>query len=281
MAGVGSDGLYPRLSGKTGQPVGLNVTFRRNGIAEDPWALRRIDIYKQSVRDDNLCAQILFGAPNLTGYPSPAISNGPGDYVVEFQVPANFEEGIYFDVWRFIGSEPDCADLQIDPEVVPANPYQISTDCTIDLDDENLWISQCNKFWVFKDCWYLDDGLLTPRFAFEPLDKRFRKGEVRNLEVGIMPLPLYDWDRARFGAMVPQICPYVTIETENCEILEGLEKAPCKIGLRQGSYRTNPYVVQCPLDTSAFLKGSYRYRITLELPNGESRISEPFRFQII
>ena len=81
--------------------------------------------------------------------------------------------------------------------------------------------------------------------------------------------------------MVPQICPFITVETEEGEILEGLEKAPCKIGLRQGTYRTNPYVVQCPLDTGAFLKGQYRYRITLELPNGESRISEPFRLHII
>jgi hypothetical protein len=264
MAGTVPGGLRPRLSASTGQPVGLNVTFRRNGVPEDPYALRRIDIYKQSVKDENLVAQILFGLPGSAGYPAPALVDPtmPGVFVVEFQVPDTFGEGIYFDVWRFIGSEPE----------------NLSG---FDFDDENLWFSQCNKFWVFQDCWFLDDGLMTPRFAFEPLDKRFRKGEIRNLEVGIMPLPLYDWDRARFGAVIPQICPFITIETEEGEILEGLEKAPCKMGLRQGTYRTNPYVVQCPLDTSAFLKGQYRYRVTLELPNGESRISEPFRFHII
>lgn len=257
-----SDGVYPRISGKTGQLVGLNVTFRRNGVAADPYALRRIDIYHQSVSDDNLVAQILFGLPGSTGYPAPATSDAVGSYVVEYLVPDTFEEGVYFDVWKFIGSEPD----------------ELSS---FDFDDENLWISQCNKFWVSKDCWYLDDGLLTPRIGFEPLDKRFRKGETRNLEVGLMPLPLYDWDRSRFSSMIPQICPFITIETEEGEILAGLEKAPCKIGIRQGTYRTNPYVVQCPLDTSAFLKGQYRYRIILELPNGETRISEPFRFKII
>lgn len=260
----GSDGLYPRMSAVTGQSVGLNTVFSRNGVPQDPFAIRRIDIYRQAVNDDNLVAQILFPTPDATGYPAPAIVDPlkPGAFTVEFAVPEDFDAGVYFDVWRFVGSTP--ASL---------------TD--FDYNDENLWISQCNKFWVFEDGWYLDDGLLTARFGFEPLDKRFRKGEIRNLEVGIMPLPLYDWDRGRFSAMIPQICPFITIETEEGEILQGLEKAPCKIGLRQGTYRTNPYVVQCPLDTNAFLKGQYRYRIILELPNGESRISEPFRFQIL
>jgi len=256
------DGLFPRISARTDNPVGLNVTIRRNGIATDPFALRRIDVYFQSVKDDNLVAQIVFGLPGSTGYPSPAIVSDIGQFVVEFQVPKTFKEGIYFDVWRFVGTEPDSLS-------------------GFDFDDESLWISQCNKFFVFADGWYLDDGLITPRFAFEPLDSRFRKGEVRNLEVGIMPLPLYDFDHARVGPLMPQICPFITVETEEGEVLTGLEKAPCKMGLRQGTYRANPYVVQCLLDTSLFLKGTYVYRITLELPNGETRISEPLRFTIL
>jgi hypothetical protein len=264
MSTAGQNGLYPRISAKTGQPVGLNVMFRQGGMPKDPFALRRIDIYYQSVKEENLVAQIPFAEPSMTGYPAPAVSdpNIEGSFVVEFQVPNTFSEGIYFDVWRFVGSTP-----------TSLSDYNF--------DDESLWISQCNKFWVFQDCWFLDDGLITPRFAFEPLDSRFRKGEVRNLEVSIMPLPLYDFDQNRIIPMIPQICPFITISTEEGEILEGLEKAPCQIGLRQGSYRTNPYVVQCPLDTNAFLKGQYRYRIILELPNGESRISEPFRFYIL
>lgn len=253
-----------RLTAKTGFPVGLNVVFRRNGVAMDPYAIRRVDIYEKSVTDDNLVAQVLFPTPDTTGYPEPAtsITGSPGAYVLEYDIPNTFNAGIHFDVWRFIGSEPDSL-----------------TD--YDFDDETLWISQCNKFWVSEDCWFLDDGLMTARFAFEPLDSRFRKGEIRNLEVGIMPLPLYDWDRNRFGSMIPQINSFITVETEECEVLEGLDKVPCTIGLRQGTYRTNPYVVQCQLDTSGFLKGQYRYRITLELPNGESRISENFRLYII
>jgi hypothetical protein len=280
MAEIGSDGIATRLTAKTGLPVGLNVTFRRNGVAQDPWAIRRVDIYKSSVKEDNLVAQILIPAPNATGYPSPIVLDpaNPGSYILEFQVPDTLDAGVYFDVWRFIGSEPTC---DVQDEEPLSLPYQVSSDCVVDLNNEERWISQCNKFWVSEDCWFLDDGLLTARFAFEPLDSRFRKGEIRNLEVGIMPLPLYDWDRNRFGQMIPQICPFITVETEECEIIEGLEKAPCRIGLRQGTYRTNPYVVQCPLDTSGFLKGQYRYRILLELPNGETRVSENFRFQIV
>lgn len=264
MSTVGQDGLFPRISAHTGQSVGLNVTFSRNGVASDPFALRRVDIYHQSVKDDNLVAQIAFNTPDVTGYPAPAIPDParPGVFTTVFQIPDTFKEGIYFDVWRFIGSTPE----------------NLSD---FDFDNEDFWLSQCNKFWVFQDGWFLDDGLITPRFAFEPLDKRFRKGEVRNLEVGLMPLPLYDWDQTRIGPMIPQICPFIEISTEEGEILEGLEKFPCRIGLRQGTYRTNPYVVQCPLATLGFLKGSYRYRIILELPNSESRISEPLRFEII
>lgn len=262
MASAGSDGIFSRISARTGQPVGLNATVTRNGVPQNPHALRRIDIYYQAVKDENLVAQILFGLPDSTGYPSPATISEPGQFNVEFLVPEDFNEGVYFDVWRFVGDEP-------------TNPT------TFDYDDESLWISQCNKFWVFADCWYLDDGLITPRIGFEPIDRDFTKGTVANLEVGLMPLPLYDYDQTRLGPIIPQICPFITIETDEGEVLQGLERHPCKIGLRQGSYRSNPFVVQCPLDTSAFLKGIYVYKITLVLPNGETRISPPFRFRII
>lgn len=264
MAGTGPiDGVFPRISARSNNIVGLNVIFNKNGVAQDPYALRRIDIYRQAVKDDNLVAQILFNTPDATGYPAPAIADAaqPGGFTTEFFVPQEFTEGVYFDVWKFVGNEPD----------------NISA---FDFDDESLWFCQCNKFWVFCDGWFLDDGLITPRFAFEPLDSRFRKGERRTLEVGLMPLPLYDWDQSKIGPLMPQLCPFITVETMEGEILVGLEKAPCKIGIRQGTYRSNPFVVQCPLDTSGFLKGMYRYRITIELPNGESRISSSLTFTI-
>lgn len=261
MAIPGSDGLYPRISARTGQPVGLNVTISRNGVPTTPYALRRIDIYYQSVTEENLVSQIIFGDPDSTDYPLPATISGDGLITVEFQVPTTFQEGIYFDVWRFIGSESTASDF--------------------DLDDEDEWISQCNQFWVFPDGWYLDDGLITPRFGFEPLNNRFTKGSITNLEISLMPLPLYDYDQSRINPIIPQICPYITVETEENEVLLGLEKAPGKIGLRQGTYRSNPYVIQYLLDTTRFLKGTYVYKVILELPNAEVLISPPFRFTIL
>lgn len=257
-----SDGLYPRISARTGQPVGLNAFISRNGVPTTPHALRRIDIYYQSASsEENLVAQILFSPPDQTGYPSPATITGEGQFVVGFEVPETFKSGVYIDVWRFIGTEP--------------------TGSAIDYDDETLWISQCNKFWVFPDGWYLDDGLITPRFAFEPLDNRFTKGTVTNLEIGLMPLPLYDYDQNKINPILPQLCPFITIETEEGEVLAGLEYQPCELGIRQGTYRTNPYVVRCLLNTAGFLKGSYVYKITLELPNSSILVSPPMRFYVI
>lgn len=254
----------PRISARINNPVSLNVTFRRNGVGQAPYAIRRVDIYKESVKDENLVGQILFDLPSSSSYPAPAVEDPtqPGNFVVDFTIPAEFKEGIYFDVWRFIGAEPESLSA-------------------FDFDDESQWLAQCNKFWVFPDGWFLDDGLVTPRFGFEPLDNRFRKGEICNLEVGLMPLPLYDWDQNFIGPMIPQIRPYITVSTNEGEVLVGLEKAPCSIGLRQGSFRTNPYVIKCALNTNSFLKGTYSYKIILELPNGEVRISDPFRFTIV
>ena len=256
----------PRVSAHTGGTVALEVIFYRNGVPTDPYAIRRVDIYEGSEKPENLVAQIPIAYP--TDYPSPLIRsvNGSGDelpgvFTLEFDIPGDFTApSAYVDVWRFIGPDPglDGSDT--------------------DLENESFWLAQCNKFWVFKDSFYVDDGLVVPRFGFEALDKVFRKPEIRTLEVGIMPLPLYDYDYNRIAPIIPQLQPTITIETENCEIL--VDAAPCRMGVRQGTYRTNPFTVQYRLDSSTFLVGTYVYRITLGLPNGESRVSENLRFTI-
>ena len=116
------------------------------------------------------------------------------------------------------------------------------------------------------------------RVGFEALDKHFFKPEVRNLEVGIEPLPLYDFDYNRIIPLIPQLLPQIHIETENGEVL--VENDACKMGLRQGSYRTNPFVVQYRIDTDQFLIGTYKYRVTLVFPNGETRTSGDMRFDV-
>lgn len=248
----------PRISGRTGGTIALNVTFYRNGVPTDPYAIRRIDIYNNSEKPENLVAQAVISDPTDSAYPYPLEHPSTGVYTFLFDVPADFEApGAYVDVWRFIGSDPGTGG---------------------DITDETTWIAQCNKFWVFPDGFYLDDGLVIPRFAFEALDKTFKKPEVRTLEVGLMPLPLYDFDFNRIAPIIPQLRAYITIETTNCEVIVNNE--PCRIGLRQGSYRTNPFVIQYTVDTQPFLIGTYLYKIKLDLPNGETRVSDPMYLTI-
>jgi len=254
----------PRISSHTGGVVDLNVTFYRNGTPTDPYAIRRIDIYEGSEKPENLVAQIPVVDPDDVSYPNPLVrtlqgtgSPLPGVFTLPFTIPTTFNApSVYLDVWRFIGTDPGTGG---------------------DLDDESTWLSQCNKFWVFPDGFYLDDGLVVPRFAFEALDKAFRKPEVRSLEVGLMPLPLYDYDFNRIAPIIPQLRATIEIKTENCEVLV---EDVCRIGIRQGSYRTNPFVVQYQLNTANFLVGTYIYRITLHLPNGETRVSDDLRLTI-
>ena len=254
---------YNRISGRLGNTLILDTTFYHNGIPENPAAIHRVDIYQTAVRDENLVAQVVFPDPDDPTYPLPAIQDdsssegGVGRYYIPWEVPTDLETpDIYFDVWRFTGTSQ-------------------GTDY---FDDEDTWISQCNRFWLYPDNWFADDGLTTVRLGFEAMDMHFRKPEVRNLEVGIMPLPLYDFDYNRIIPLIPQLLAYITIETDNCEII--VDSAPAKIGLRQGSYRTNPFVIQYRVDTSTFLAGSYKYRVTAMLPNGESRTSSDFRLTI-
>ena len=259
----------PRISSRKGETVRLNVTFYKNGVPADPFAIRRIDIYKNSKKAENLVAQVPIDTPETVGYPSPVVhlenSSGfiTGEYYLDFDIPDTFEPDIYIDDWLFIGDE-----------------LTVSSGSELDFDDETLWDSFCNKFWVFSGGgWYVDDGLIVPKFGFEALDREFVRPEIRTLEVGMMPLPLYDYDYNRIAPLIPQLTATISIETANKEVI--IDGAACRIGLRQGSFRTNPFVVQYTIDTGTFIMGTYTYFITLTLPNGETRISKPLYFAII
>lgn len=274
---------YSRISGRLGQQLDLNVTFYNNGVPADPYALRRIDIYRGSVKDENLVAQIVISAPDDPSYPYPLVREEqdgtevpteigikPGVYHYLFDVPATLvAPDIYFDVWHYIGAPLGAAGLGSGSEgTFP------------DWDDETRWQSQCNKFWLYSDSWSGDSGLIIPRLGFEPLDYKLKKPEIRTMEVGIMPLPLYDFDYAILQ-VIPQLQAFIRMETENCEVLSGWEERAATIGIRQGTYRSNPFTVQFQVDTANFLIGTYRYRVILKLPNGEKRVSDDLRLMII
>ncbi len=248
----------PRVSGRTGSVVRLDVSFFQGGVLADPFAIRRIDIYRGSTSPENLVATIPVPDPASTDYPYPIVRSGAGEYYVDFEIPDDFVPDGYFDVWSFIPEEPDTA---------------------FDVDDEEFWMSKCNRFWVYENSWYVDDGLETLRFDFDPLDIRFRQPEKRILEVGLMPLPLYDYNYNLIVPQIPNMQATISIQTMNCELI--IDAAAMTIGLRQGTYRSNPFVFKYLLDTSTFLIGTYKYRITVTLANGETRVSRDFNFEIL
>jgi len=278
---------FPRISARRGQVVDLNVDFLRSGVLTDPYAIRHVEIYKTQVVPHNLVATIPVLDPDDILYPSPLchdeVETDVGDcgteptesaipiagkYHLPYLIPDDFAvPDVYFDVWYYFPTDP-CADAE--PSTEPC-----------DINDEafdSLLIKCCHRFWVYPDEWFCDDGLQTVRFGFEPLDQQFHTPENRPLEIGLMPLPLYDYNFNLVNPLIPFLQPLITIETRNSELI--VDKEPAEMGIRHGSFRSNPWVVKYMLDTTRFLKGTYNYHITLNLPDGSSRVSRKFIFTI-
>jgi hypothetical protein len=262
----------PRVAGRLGDQIDLNVTFYKNGQPADPYAIRKVEVYKSAVQPENLLAEFPVVEPSDSNYPAPIDreqdSQGdprPGVYHLYWDVPSSGipVPDIFFDVWHFI----------------PNDPVGTGSEGTEDLDDESLWQSCCNTFWlVNEDTFYCDDELYNVRFGFEPLDIKFQQPEIRTLEIGLQPLPLYDYDYNKIAPMIPHMSAFFSLATDSCELL--IDQQPMRIGLRQGTYRSNPFTLQYTFDTRTVLKGSYQYWVTLCLPNGESRTSPRFALQV-
>lgn len=276
----------PRISARRGQVVDLNVDFYNGGELADPFAIYKVEIYRSQIVPHNLIATIPIVDPTNTLYPAPlcrdeitdptgACGTEPdptdlyetGKYHLPYLVPADAAvPDIYFDLWYYY----------------PTNPVEDGTSPTADeLDDEAAMarlLKCCHRFWVYPENWFCVDGLQTIRFDFEPLDQRFNSPEARPLEIGIIPLPLYDFNYNLVMPLIPFLRPSITIETQSCELL--VDRDPCTIGIRQGSYRSHPWVIQYMLDTCKFLKGTYRYQLTLAFPDGSTRVSKKFIFTI-
>jgi hypothetical protein len=277
-------GTNPRISGRRGETVSLNVDFYKNGVLADPFAIRYVEIYKTSVSAANKVAVIPMSTPTSGIYPSPLVRGTTtaeylsgtepaaveqsGKYILPFNIPIDFAvPDVYFDVWYYFTEDP-CGLLGT-----------AGTDCDIDGTSYNdLLLKCCHRFWVYPENWFCSDDLQTIRFGFEPLDQKFYAPERRPLEVGLMPLPLYDYNFNLVNPMMPYLRPTIRIETMHCELL--VNDGECTIGLRQGNYRSNPYVIQYDLDTTNFLKGTYQYQIKLTLPNGSTRVSRKFIFTV-
>lgn len=267
---------FPRISGRQGQPIDLDAAIYQAGVPADPYAIYKVELYKTSPVAYNLVATVPVISPADPDYPAPVQQEVlldvdgnidgvvPGKYHLITTIPHEWAApDVYFDVWYFYPNDP-----------CPGQTY-------CDLDDpvvQQQLLTCCHRFWVYPDDWFCTDALQTLRFGFEPLDQKFRQPEIRPLEIGIMPLPLYDYNYNLATPLIPFLRPTITVTTTNCELL--VENDPMTIGLRQGSYRSNPWVCRYLLDTSRYLRGTYKYRITLHLPDGTSRTSDDFIFVI-
>ncbi len=279
--------IFNRVSARRCNKVRLDATFIQGGVPADPFAIYRVEIFRGKVAECNIIDAIDMVGPDESSYPSPLERQDPetdpisnacvpvgcstagcsddgdtstdstaGRFSLIYDVPCDaVVPDVYFDVWYFWATDP-----------------REGTEPLTDHLDK--LISQCNRFWVYPDQWYIDGGLETIRFGFEPIDQKFHKPEKRPLEIGIMPLPLYDYNYNLVMPLIPFLEPTITIWSDGNEIVH--ESIPAKMKLRQGAFRSNPWVVSLMLDTCKFLKGTYRYRVTVGLPDGSTRTSGDF-----
>jgi len=268
----------PRIAGRASQLSKLDVDFYHNGQLADPFAIRRIDIYRAAVLPQNLYASIPVLSPADPLYPAPVVRTAVGQYYYAYPVPADaVAPEVYIDVWNFHATDP--AAQTYPPPAYPP-PYPAPYCGTYDVLDQYDHALQacCHRFWVYPNNWYCDDKLMSIRFGFEPLCQRFHGGDYRDLEIGLMPLPLYDFDYNLVMPLIPWLTASIHVETRNAEIL--IQNEVMTVGLRQGTFRTNPFVLRWRLDANRFLIGTYRYRVTINLPNGVVQTSPWFVFSI-
>lgn len=256
-----------RLSARRGQTVNLDTAFYRNGVLADPYAIRKIQIYKTAVLPHNLVTTVLFPDPEAPTYPLPAVQTATGRFYYPYEVPTDATvPDVYFDVWSYYADNP-CNNEGTD--------VTVGTDtaaCDLDSDDIELeLLTSCHRFWMYPDGWATTDELQVVEFGFEPLNIHFNKPETRPLQVGLMPLPLYDFDYNLVAPLIPYLAATISVETRHGELI--VDEEDMTIGIRQGSYRTNPFVLRWTLSTARFLIGTYRYKVTITLPDGSTRTS--------
>jgi hypothetical protein len=287
--------IYQRISARRGNTVQLDMRFMHGGVATAPYAIRKVDIYKTQILPSNLVASFICVDPCDPNYPSPIEyvrtntecgpcgTEGeigvivPGEYRLLLDIPADAAvPDIYFDVWTYLPNNP-CLLQEWGGSALECVTDTAGCVQPADMNSPEIagmLLQACSKFWCYSDDWDTQDGLLAIRLGFEPIDQKFNQPELRPLEIGIMPLPLYDYDFNLVAPVLPQLTGTITISTGNNEVL--VEQYPLTLGLRQGSYRSNPYVFRYMVDTTKFLKGTYQYSVTAILPDGTTRTSKQF-----
>lgn len=262
-----------RISARAGQVVALDTVFYSGGEAFDPYAITEVNIYRDQVQAENLIATIPAVNPEDDSYPSPIVKTDTGKYYLPFLMPADATvPSVYLDVWTYFSSNP-CGGEAGTGGTGGTNPCDLENP-----DYAGLLLSCCHRFWAYPDNIYCADNLISFQLGFEPLNQRFNTGDKRYLEVGYMPLPLYDFDYNLVAPILPKLKATISVYTRNDELIVDCESMT--IGIRQGHYRTNPFVFKWLLTGSQFYIGTYKYRIAVQFPDGTVQCSPSFNFTV-
>ena len=149
---------FTRFNARKDNLVELKREFYNNGVLADPNAIIKVEIHKVEYDrndPDNTLVETLTTGINQTS---------TGKYQLDFIVPESYEANfIYVDVWH----------------------YRTTATSEVTIDDSST-------FRLFENNWYVEDGLQNFKYQLFPDIKTLTSGEKRNIELQIVPLPLYN-----------------------------------------------------------------------------------------
>jgi hypothetical protein len=233
--------IFSRFNARKGHTVELKREFYHANVLENPYALIKVEIHKVTYDRDNPVNTLIETIDGVD-----VVSEDVGKLKVNFDIPEDFESNyVYYDVWY----------------------YQVSDTSEITIDDSTT-------FKVFDDHWFTQDGSTNYKYQMFPDIKTFTKGEKRNIELQIVPLPLYNTNEDLNEKILPITGIEVKIETKNNElILDWTNTITQNLA--------NKARINIDTNLAEFRKGVYYYWVKLLLPNSDIIITQKFAFNII
>jgi hypothetical protein len=232
---------FSRFNARKGNTVELVREFYHASVLEDPYALIKVEIHK-IVYDRETPTNTL--ADTIDGVD--LVQDSTGKWKANFDIPESYESKyIYYDVWH----------------------YQTSDTSEITIDDSST-------FKVFDDMWFVQDGSTNYKYQMFPDIKTFTKGEKRNIELKIVPLPLYNTCSDLDEYILPITDIQVKIETKDQELILDWTNVISK-------NLANKALINIDTNLSEYRKGVYYYWVKLILPNSDILITQKFAFNII
>ena len=230
--------IFERTNARLGNEVRLVAEFFSGGQYYDPALVDRVEIYKGGDRVENGGVLVdVIQAPNIINF-------GVGMYEVYASL--------------FDGASPSPAS----PEQVVYTPNQIYYDSWIFREKvgQQETHSVGLHFFVYPENSFVCDDIGKFRFEMKVDRKRIVKGEVLDMRLQIIPIPLYI---SRRDPIVDYLLPISTmrarvIDPQNNELVPW---TPIRFTGKEGILPTNLF--------SALQLGEYHVIAELTLPNGQ------------